>query len=133
MMYVVEDRLLFCGDLLFAGRVPFVGNADSKGWLNAMDRMMALDPAVVVPGHGSVSRDVRRDLITTRDYLVYLRATMGRAVQDLEPFDEAYAKADWSRFKGDARVRAGQPHQRLRYVPADGAGRTERNQAVSTR
>ncbi|HEY5863702.1 MAG TPA: MBL fold metallo-hydrolase [Casimicrobiaceae bacterium] len=100
MMYVVEDRLLFCGDLLFAGRVPFVGNADSKGWLNAMGRMLVLDPAVVVPGHGSVSRDVRRDLITTRDYLVYLRATMGRAVQDLEPFDEAYAKVDWSRFKG---------------------------------
>jgi hypothetical protein len=24
---------------------------------------------------------------------------MGRAVRDLEPFDEAYAKTDWSRFK----------------------------------
>ncbi|MEP6678401.1 MAG: MBL fold metallo-hydrolase [Betaproteobacteria bacterium] len=99
MMYVVEDRLLFCGDLLFAGRVPFVGNADSKGWLKAMDRMLALDPAIVVPGHGAASRDVRRDLTTTRDYLVYLRTTMGRAVMDLEPFDEAYAKVDWSRFR----------------------------------
>ena len=124
MMYVVEDRLLFCGDLLFAGRVPFVGNADSKGWLNAMDRMLALDPAVVVPGHGPVSRDVRRDLITTRDYLVYLRATMGRAVQDLEPFDDAYAKVDWSRLQGAARFRRRQPRQRLRHLPADGAGRT---------
>jgi glyoxylase-like metal-dependent hydrolase (beta-lactamase superfamily II) len=99
MMYVVEDRLLFCGDLVFAGRVPFVGNGDSKGWLNAMDKMLALDPAVVVPGHGAASRDVRRDLTTTRDYLLYLRATMGRAVADLTPFDEAYANVDWSRFK----------------------------------
>ena len=98
MMYVVEDRLLFCGDLVFAGRVPFVGNADSKGWLTAMDRMLALDPAVVVPGHGGVSRDVRRDLTTTRDYLTYLRATMGRAAKELEPFDEAYAKVDWSAY-----------------------------------
>ncbi len=31
MLFVVEDRLLFAGDLLFAGRVPFVGNADNKG------------------------------------------------------------------------------------------------------
>ena len=99
MMYVVEDRLLFCGDLVFAGRLPFVGNADSKGWLLALEKMLALDPAVVVPGHGSASRDVRRDLTTTRDYLLYLRATMGAAVQDLEPFDEAYAKTDWTRFR----------------------------------
>jgi len=99
MMFVVEDRLLFCGDLVFAGRLPFVGNADSKGWLGALVRMQALDPVVVVPGHGGVSRDVAHDLSTTRDYLVYLRSAMGRAVNELEPFDEAYAKTDWSRFQ----------------------------------
>jgi len=98
MLYVPEDRLLFAGDLIFAGRVPFVGNADSRGWLAAMDRMIALKPRVVVPGHGPVSRDVERDLATTRDYLVHLRSAMGRAVAELESFDEAYAKADWSRF-----------------------------------
>ncbi|MFO1412884.1 MAG: MBL fold metallo-hydrolase [Burkholderiales bacterium] len=100
MLFVEEDRLLFAGDLIFAGRVPFVGNADSKGWLRAMDKMIALNPAVVVPGHGPVSRDVERDLVLTRDYLRYLRETMGRAVKDLEPFDEAYAATDWSRWKG---------------------------------
>jgi glyoxylase-like metal-dependent hydrolase (beta-lactamase superfamily II) len=100
MVYVVEDRLLFAGDLLFAGRVPFVGTADSKGWLKAMDKMIALKPAVVVPGHGPASRDVERDLVLTRDYLAYLRETMGKAVADMETFDDAYAKTDWSRFKG---------------------------------
>jgi len=99
MLYVVEDRLLFAGDLLFAGRVPFVGTADSKGWLKAMDKMIAARPAVVVPGHGSASRDVARDLALTRDYLLYLREAMGRAVKELEPFDEAYAKTDWSHFR----------------------------------
>jgi len=100
MMDVVEDRVLFAGDLLFAGRLPFVGNADSKGWLKAMDKMIAVRPTIVVPGHGSLSTDVARDVALTRDYLLYLRATMGRAVADFEPFDEAYAKTDWSRFSG---------------------------------
>ncbi len=100
MLYVEEDRLLYAGDLIFAGRVPFVGNADSKGWLRAMDKMIALRPVMVVPGHGPVSRDVERDLTLTRDYLTYLRATMGRAVNDLTPFDDAYAATDWSRWKG---------------------------------
>ena len=45
--------MLFAGDLMFAGRVPFVGNADSNGWLAAIDKMIALQPAVVVPGHGA--------------------------------------------------------------------------------
>ena len=78
MMFVEPDRLLFAGDLIFAGRVPFVGNADSAGWLKAMDKMIALKPAVVVPGHGPASRDVERDLVLTRDYLAYLRDRDGR-------------------------------------------------------
>lgn len=98
MMYVVEDRLLFAGDLIFSGRIPFVGNGDSKGWLEATHKMLALSPAVVVPGHGPVSRDVASDLALTRDYLVYLRETMGRAVNDLTPFDDAYKATDWSRY-----------------------------------
>ena len=98
MMYVVEDKLLFAGDLIFAGRVPFVGNADSAGWLTAMDRMIALAPTVAIPGHGPASRNVARDLSTTREYLAYLRKTMGEAAGDLTPFDDAYARTDWSRF-----------------------------------
>ncbi len=99
MMYVVEDRLLFAGDLIFAGRIPFVGNADSAGWLKAMNKMIVLKPAVVVPGHGPASKDVERDLVLTRDYLLYLRQAMGRAVREMEPFEEAYTKTDWSKFR----------------------------------
>ena len=33
------------------------------------------------------------------DYLVYLRTTMGEAARNLEPFDDAYKAADWSRFE----------------------------------
>jgi len=98
LMFVVQDRVLFAGDLVFAGRVPFVGTADSKCWLGAMDKLIALHPVVAVPGHGPASTDVERDLALTRDYLRYLREAMGKAVTDLTPFDEAYAQTDWSRF-----------------------------------
>jgi glyoxylase-like metal-dependent hydrolase (beta-lactamase superfamily II) len=99
MMYVVEDKLLFAGDLIFAGRVPFVGNADSAGWLKALDTMISISPVVVIPGHGPASRDVARDLTLTRDYLAYLRKTMGDAASDLTPFEDAYARTDWSKFR----------------------------------
>ena len=50
------------------------------------------------PGHGPLSLEPGVDLQLTRDYLAYLRQTMGEAARNLEPFDEAYARADWSRF-----------------------------------
>lgn len=97
-MLVEEENMLFVGDLMFAGRIPFVGDADSKAWIAAIDRIVKFKPKVMVGGHGGVSRDAAADLRLTRDYLVYLREKMGAAALDLEDFDAAYAKTDWSRF-----------------------------------
>lgn len=100
VVYVPERRTLFAGDLVFRGRVPFVGQADSRRWIEALDRLLAFDEArVILPGHGPLSTSAREDLQLTRDYLVYLRETMGRAAREMEPFDEAYAATDWSRFE----------------------------------
>jgi glyoxylase-like metal-dependent hydrolase (beta-lactamase superfamily II) len=97
-MLVKEDGVLYAGDLVFKGRVPFVGDADSKAWLAALDKLIALQPRVMVPGHGGVSNKPLADLTLTRDYLNYLRASMGKAVNDLVPFEEAYASTDWSKY-----------------------------------
>jgi glyoxylase-like metal-dependent hydrolase (beta-lactamase superfamily II) len=98
MLFVEGDRALLAGDLYFSGRLPYVGNADSKAWLAAMDRIVPLGPKVVIPGHGAASTDPAPDLALTRDYLQFLREKMGAAVRDLKSFDEAYAETDWSRF-----------------------------------
>jgi len=98
-LFVRNDGVLFAGDLVFKGRVPFVGEADSKQWLAALESLLSLKPRVLVPGHGLVSRDPAADLKLTRDYLRHLRTTMGQAVADFASFDEAYAKADWSAYR----------------------------------
>jgi glyoxylase-like metal-dependent hydrolase (beta-lactamase superfamily II) len=98
VVVVREEQLIFSGDIIFTGRIPFVGEADSKRWLATMDRLLALKPRIMVTGHGKVSTDPASDLRLTRDYLLYLRETMGKAVEDFVPFDEAYRKTDWSRF-----------------------------------
>jgi glyoxylase-like metal-dependent hydrolase (beta-lactamase superfamily II) len=98
VVYVPSLRTLFAGDLVFRGRVPFVGQADSGHWITALDTLLGYDIDTVVPGHGPASKSARADLELTRDYLVHLRRTMGEAARNMEPFEEAYAKADWSRF-----------------------------------
>jgi glyoxylase-like metal-dependent hydrolase (beta-lactamase superfamily II) len=93
-----DEGVVFVGDILFAGRIPFVGEADSRLWLQRIDALLAMHPRILVTGHGEASRDPQKDLALTRDYLVFLRKAMGDAVENFVPFEEAYAKTDWGRF-----------------------------------
>ncbi|MBL0421603.1 MBL fold metallo-hydrolase [Ramlibacter sp. AW1] len=99
VVLLASEGVLFAGDMVFRGRIPFVGQADSRQWIAALDTLLKMEPQVVVPGHGPLSTTAREDLRLTRDYLAYLRETMGKAAKEMEPFDEAYARADWSRFE----------------------------------
>lgn len=99
VVHAERSGVLFAGDLMFRGRIPFVGQADSGQWIRSLEQLIQLQPRVVVPGHGALSAEPLADLRMTRDYLQHLRQTMGEAAQAMEPFEEAYAKVDWSRFE----------------------------------
>jgi glyoxylase-like metal-dependent hydrolase (beta-lactamase superfamily II) len=99
MMLVEEEGVLFAGDLIFAGRIPYVGDADSRAWLAALDRLAERPPSRIVTGHGPPSKDGSADLAMTRDYLRFLREQMAQAVDEMLEFNEAYARIDWSRFR----------------------------------
>ena len=98
-VYVPSEKLLFAGDLFFNGRLPFVGRANSSQWIRSLDRLLGYDTRAVVPGHGPASTDPKKDIGMTRDYLKHLRQTMGKAVEDFVPFEEAYASTDWRAFE----------------------------------
>lgn len=79
-LLIEEEGVLFAGDLCFAGRIPFVGDADSSAWVSAIDRIARQQPKVVVGGHGAASYNGSADLALTRAYLIFLREKMGEAV-----------------------------------------------------
>ncbi|WP_223245950.1 MBL fold metallo-hydrolase [Polynucleobacter asymbioticus] len=106
MVYVPSEKVLFAGDLVFRGRIPFVGNADSKGWLHALDEIEQLKPNIVIPGHGAYSVNPAQDIAFTRSYLKYLRESMTPAAINMDPFEEAYKQADWSEYEGMPLFRA---------------------------
>jgi glyoxylase-like metal-dependent hydrolase (beta-lactamase superfamily II) len=100
MLFVESSRVLFAGDLYFNGRLPFVVDGNTRGWLAAIKAMRTLGARCIVPGHGAMSCDIDADLATTAEYLAFLRQHMGAAVEELVDFDSAYAATDWSRFAG---------------------------------
>ena len=97
-IFLPQSGVLFIGDVVFRNRIPYVGQADSRHWIAALDELLKLPVKVMVPGHGPASEQPRRDMQLTRDYLHYLREAMGKAAANLDPFDEAYQATDWSRF-----------------------------------
>jgi len=98
-LYVAPDGVLFSGDIIFEGRVPFLGDANSRNWVAVLERMEREQLSALVPGHGAVAGNPNETISLTRRYLAYLRETMGAAVSDLVPFGEVYTATDWSEFR----------------------------------
>ena len=98
-LYVEPDRVLFSGDIIFEGRVPFLGDADTGQWLDTLKHMETTQLVALIPGHGGAAKDPNQAISATRNYLEYIRKVMGEAAKEFVPFADAYAKADWSEFK----------------------------------
>lgn len=95
---VEPDGVLLIGDLIFEGRVPYVGDANTKVWLERLKEMEKGKLAAMVPGHGPMSKNPQEVIKTTVHYIEFLRDKMGAAVEEMTPFDEAYEATDWGDF-----------------------------------
>lgn len=97
-VYVPEDKVLFSGDIIFEGRTPFVGDADTKEWLAVLEEMEQQNLKALVPGHGAMSQKPTEVVSLMRKYLAYLRDNMRAGVEEMSTFQETYDAIDWSEF-----------------------------------
>jgi cyclase len=86
--WLPDDGVLFTGDLVFNGGTPFVLMGSVSGSLEALDRIRALGPRVIVPGHGPVCELGALDRIESYLRFVQARAFAGRA-KDQSPLETA--------------------------------------------
>ncbi len=103
VMVVKELGVVFSGDLIYGGRVPFLDSpeVDTVNWLKGLERLAQMKPApsFVIPGHGKPSDDPAQAIRFTRGYIEYVRDKMQAAVQNFVPFDQAYQETDWSAYE----------------------------------
>ena len=98
-LYVEPDRVLFSGDIIFEGRVPYLGDSNTKKWLDTLIKMEVGKIAALIPGHGPAAKNPNEAISATRNYLAKVRSVMADAVQNLDDFAETYDKTDWSEFE----------------------------------
>jgi glyoxylase-like metal-dependent hydrolase (beta-lactamase superfamily II) len=73
------ERVLFSGDILFSEAHPIAWAGPVSNWISACDRILAMDVAVIVPGHGPLANlDSVRELRAYFEYL-YEQARACRA------------------------------------------------------
>jgi cyclase len=72
IVHVPDARIVFGADVAFIGSTPVMWVGPLDRWLRALDAIEALEPEVVVPGHGPVT-DLA-GLATLRAYWTYLEA-----------------------------------------------------------
>lgn len=86
ILWVADARTVIAADILFSGVTPVMWAGPTERWIAALDRILALEPEVVLPGHGPVSGpdDVRllRDYWSMVDAAASLRFGEGRSAYD---------------------------------------------------
>lgn len=84
MIYLPQYKILFAGDIGFFYVAPFAHNGHVTKWLEAIDRIMAMDVDVIVPGHGPIGG--KKELAETGEYLqVFKREARKRFDAGLSP------------------------------------------------
>src|SRR5438093_8951481 len=72
IVHLPAARVVFTGDVLFRLCTPIVWEGTFDRWIAALDRIVALEPAVIVPGHGPLCRvEGPKEM---KAYLQYVRA-----------------------------------------------------------
>jgi cyclase len=100
--WLPEERVLFSGDLVFAGLTPLVFMGSVTGALAAVDWLASFSPETLVPGHGPVVRGSAIDEVLEehrRYYRFLLRAAEEGRSRGWSPL-EAARQADLGEFAG---------------------------------
>lgn len=97
LIWLPQQQIAFAGDVVYVERMLGVGTmSNSAHWLKAFDRLEALNPEWVVPGHGHAVplHEARAD---TYEYLLFLREAVAGMLDEGIGM-ERVGEIDQSRF-----------------------------------
>jgi glyoxylase-like metal-dependent hydrolase (beta-lactamase superfamily II) len=88
LVWLPGQRVMFTGDLVENRFFPILPDADAHGsdWITVLERLEAMDPVTVVPGHGAVGdTGLVREV---REYLEWIRSLVregrGKELEELK-------------------------------------------------
>ncbi|MFN8643013.1 MAG: MBL fold metallo-hydrolase [Candidatus Binatia bacterium] len=102
IVHLPAQRVVFTGDVLFRLCTPIGWEGTFATWAAALDRIIALDPAVIVPGHGPLcGLEGPREL---KAYLQYVRGEAERFFHAGVSMEEAARRIDLGPYAEPQRI-----------------------------
>jgi len=95
IVWLPEEKIVFAGDIVYVGRMLRIGTESAhRSWISSFEAMAALQPEVVVGGHGQPAT-LSRATADSYDYLVFLREAVqafveeGNGIEDVGTIDQS--------------------------------------------
>jgi Zn-dependent hydrolases, including glyoxylases len=101
-LWLPEQKLLISGDTAFNERMlPIFPHTNVAAWIETWDKIEALEPELIIPGHGEPT-DLATITKFTKDYLVYMRTEVEKVLDDDGGLYEAY-NIEWDPLESTCR------------------------------
>jgi len=98
IVHLPRQRIVFTGDVLFRRCTPIGWEGTYANWIAALDRIVALEPSVIVPGHGPLCGvEGPKEM---KAYLEYVRAESRRFFEQGLSALEASKRIDLGPYAG---------------------------------
>jgi rhodanese-related sulfurtransferase/glyoxylase-like metal-dependent hydrolase (beta-lactamase superfamily II) len=89
-LWLPEDSLLISGDFAFNERLlPILEHTNIREWIENWDKLVALNPQIIIPGHGGVT-DLDTVTYYTKDYLSYMLEQVEIVLEEDGELTDAY-------------------------------------------
>ena len=75
MVFVPDEKVLYSADILFINSTPVMWAGPVTNWLDALDRILALDVDTIVPGHGPITD--KNGVLMVKAYWEYVAEKVG--------------------------------------------------------
>ena len=108
IVHLEKRKVAFLADLLFQNRFPWLGDCDLDGLIAALGHVLALDVAVVVPGHGPPA--TLAEVARFREMLIELRAAVAGAIKTRASEDAAVREIELPQYANLPRYKEWKPH-----------------------
>jgi cyclase len=89
IVHLPDERVIFTGDILFHGSHPIVWAGPVANWIAACEQILALEPEIVVPGHGPLAGPAA--VADLKGYFEYM------TVETRQRFDAGMSASDAAR------------------------------------
>ncbi len=96
-VYLPKERIIFTGDILYKGRLPWLGEGSVMGNMAALDKILALDADIYVPGHGGIA--TKKDVLAYKKYLQDLIREVRRLRKEGKTLEEVKKEIQLPAYK----------------------------------